>query len=193
VLATSRGENYTHSMSEITIQGGHTNPYVDFMRWHLADAARPAANDQDPAVVRRCPEVLRQVLSLIWRFTPLEEVDVAGDKESYTASHVTTPEVGYATPEGRRGLIRLNAFFGVLAISEGVPEFDLVNSSVGLHGRAAEEEESEDPWIDLDDSGIHRRTNLGVRAGSMADLNYLQTLISKFQDAAFPREGNPRR
>ena len=166
------------TIPEITIQSGNTDTYIDFMRSFLRDAARPDIDDQDPAVVARCPDVLQQTLDLIFKFAEPGELVVA-------TPSLITPRIGYKTPEGHLGCIQLAA--AITLLDPEVPEFDLVYSHAELQGGGLGDHRLR-PMIVLHNDRIYRDTSVGPRAGSQGDLNFLQTKVENIQAAAFPKD-----
>lgn len=160
------------------IQGGHNDPYIDFMRFHLRDMERPETDEQDPAVVARCPEILKQALGLIVRFAGPEQL---AEQEPVIA----TPRIGYETQDGLRGCIQL---VGRMHITDPeTQEFDLHKSHAAMHAGSVDER-----WLSgvvfVHGHKVYRNTFTGgLRAGSMGDLNYFQQTVERVQTAAFPK------
>lgn len=168
-------------MSEISIQGGFTHPQIDPLRFLLVDAARPDVQEQDPAVTDRCPAILKDTLDLILRFTdPARLSSISAQPE--------TPPVGYKTPEGHEGVIRLVGSISQLEVaSEEAPTYNMERSLAFLYGGASADQILRRPLITLRADRIERYTAVGNRAGSQADLNFIQTVTAKIREAAFPK------
>lgn len=180
VLASRKTAVYTPHMPEVKIQGGHTDSYIDPMRFYLRDASRASIFQQDPEVVRRCPDVLRSALKVICRFTDLTQFEI-GDEVTIDDMDL---DVSYMTPEGHSGFIDISAMFTLTDPS--APEFDLSRSDIHLGAQARNPETRGISLGQLKHDGIVRETRTGPVAGSMGDLNFIQALFEKIERAAFP-------
>ena len=169
-------------MPEIIVQGGYSDEYVDPLRFYLRDANRPGIDHQDPAVVARCPEILRNSLKIICRFTDLSQLETLED--------ITTDgmglDVSYVTPEGHTGLLDIGAIFTVT--DPTVPEFDLKHSVIHLGAQALGTTASGIRIAALKHDAIVRHTESKTVAGSMGDLNFVQNLFEKIEQKAFPKK-----
>src|SRR4051812_30458241 len=162
----------------IAIRGGNSNTYIDFMRYHLLDMVRAETDEQDPSVVARCPEILKQSLGLILRFAEPEKLTVP-------LPVISTPRIGYKTHDGLDGCIQLVGKFDIT--DPEAQEFDLDKSNAGLYGGTLDERKLRG-IVFLHGHKIYRNTFTdGLRAGSMGDLNYFQTTVERVLTAAFPR------
>jgi hypothetical protein len=158
----------------------------------LIEASRKPVEEQDAEVVARCPDVLKEVLGLVYRFERIEDLaakahpDTSNPKEHFVG--LTTPEIGYLTPEGHEGSIRFMADCVLPDIA--VPEFNLAQSRVFLQGKPAPRTDSRLPFlhlIGLRTDQVSRHNRFGQSAGGHEDLNFLQSLVTRVRDTAFPK------
>jgi hypothetical protein len=160
----------------ITIQGGYGG--VSLVEDYLLAASIP--KEQDPDVVRRCPDVLIRALRLCQRF------DEQAHAEPYEdgPNELATPKVGYESSqhEGVSGTVRLIAY--VMA-RRGVLVLDDPSNSVGLWCQAPGESEElmtvvAPDGIIIDPSGMDR-------AGRQSHLNAFDMMTGRISETAFPQ------